>query len=571
MLAFRRVSLSGSVFNKSMTTKETNSLIAWVNSYKEVVNELNDGRPVKDLSELSDGIILSSILTRVDPDSFPPIQSIDNSSFTNRLQILTKLQASLTSLLPNLPPLNLSLLASTKPSNVAGAENEIIQLVKHVLIAAVKGSGGPGVVQGIGYLGEEVGAGLMLAITPVMNKLDNKNVDEFSIDNNNNNNNNNGDNSIAERSSDEDYYALLATHTALSKDKKTLEGVYQALLDDMRSLRAEHDDTIAELASLRDEASMVKSSASKVDITERAEESLRNELNKVREELQKSEDGLAECEAVNERQINVINDLNRKVEDLSSKSNEVSKLRDQLEENKHAVSKLQKTENVIEKYKQKLEDSANLRRQYKSLEEQNSELINLNSNLEATIKGLNVNKSLSDNYKNQLNELDLKFSNQSKEFKEIQYELSQLRASNTALEEERIKSNEHIDLLEEKLREIEVDRGVNNQVENLSKQTENNDSDKIVNEDDLELALSSTNTTDLKLQIRRLMRELESIKHEKGGDPNQIVVLENLLADTQKVKERYEADWMSELTQKLDLSRKLEELTKGIEEGSREG
>ena len=571
MLAFRRVSLSGSVFNKSMTTKETNSLIAWVNSYKEVVNELNDGRPVKDLSELSDGIILSSILTRVDPDSFPPIQSIDNSSFTNRLQILTKLQASLTSLLPNLPPLNLSLLASTKPSNVAGAENEIIQLVKHVLIAAVKGSGGPGVVQGIGYLGEEVGAGLMLAITPVMNKLDNKNVDEFSIDNNNNNNNNNGDNSIAERSSDEDYYALLATHTALSKDKKTLEGVYQALLDDMRSLRAEHDDTIAELASLRDEASMVKSSASKVDITERAEESLRNELNKVREELQKSEDGLAECEAVNERQINVINDLNRKVEDLSSKSNEVSKLRDQLEENKHAVSKLQKTENVIEKYKQKLEDSANLRRQYKSLEEQNSELINLNSNLEATIKGINVNKSLSDNYKNQLNELDLKFSNQSKEFKEIQYELSQLRASNTALEEERIKSNEHIDLLEEKLREIEVDRGVNNQVENLSKQTENNDSDKIVNEDDLELALSSTNTTDLKLQIRRLMRELESIKHEKGGDPNQIVVLENLLADTQKVKERYEADWMSELTQKLDLSRKLEELTKGIEEGSREG
>ena len=571
MLAFRRVSLSGSVFNKSMTTKETNSLIAWVNSYKEVVNELNDGRPIKDLSELSDGIILSSILTRVDPDSFPPIQSIDNSSFTNRLQILTKLQASLTSLLPNLPPLNLSLLASTKPSNVAGAENEIIQLVKHVLIAAVKGSGGPGVVQGIGYLGEEVGAGLMLAITPVMNKLDNKNVDEFSIDNNNNNNNNNGDNSIAERSSDEDYYALLATHTALSKDKKTLEGVYQALLDDMRSLRAEHDDTIAELASLRDEASMVKSSASKVDITERAEESLRNELNKVREELQKSEDGLAECEAVNERQINVINDLNRKVEDLSSKSNEVSKLRDQLEENKHAVSKLQKTENVIEKYKQKLEDSANLRRQYKSLEEQNSELVNLNSNLEATIKGLNVNKSLSDNYKNQLNELDLKFSNQSKEFKEIQYELSQLRASNTALEEERIKSNEHIDLLEEKLREIEVDRGVNNQVENLSKQTENNDSDKIANEDDLELALSSTNTTDLKLQIRRLMRELESIKHEKGGDPNQIVVLENLLADTQKVKERYEADWMSELTQKLDLSRKLEELTKGIEEGSREG
>jgi protein HOOK3 len=55
------------------------------------------------------------------------------------------------------------------------------------------------------------------------------------------------------------------------------------------------------------------------------------------------------------------------VEDLTKKAEQSARLKDQLDEYKHAAEKLQKTENVIEKYKKKLEESADLRRQIKVL------------------------------------------------------------------------------------------------------------------------------------------------------------------------------------------------------------
>jgi protein HOOK3 len=50
---------------------------------------------------------------------------------------------------------------------------------------------------------------------------------------------------------------------------------------------------------------------------------------------------------------------------LTKKAEQSTRLKDQLDEYKHAAEKLQKTENVIEKYKKKLEESADLRRQIK--------------------------------------------------------------------------------------------------------------------------------------------------------------------------------------------------------------
>ncbi|TIA74442.1 hypothetical protein E3P91_00917 [Wallemia ichthyophaga] len=529
-----------------MSSQETSSLLAWINSYEDVL----DGNSVTEITQLSDGLVLSRILNKVlvvmsqrvssnekcsDPEAFPaPQKKETDSTFTTKLQSLTRLQASLTCLLPNLPPLNLSVIAST------AAENEVVQLVKHALIAAVKGAGGPSVVQGIGQLGEDVGAGLMLAITPVMTRLD-----EPTVDNS-------------------DYYALLSTHTALTHDKKSIETAYKQLLDDMRSLRAEHDDTIAELAGLRDEAVDHQPSP----ISSRAEESLRNELVRVKDELQRSEDSLAESEATSERHTLTIRDLHRKMDDLSAKAAETSTLRDQLEENKHAASQLQKTENVIEKYKQKLEESASLRRQFKSLEDQNARLVDVNASLEANAKQLNATKSLADNYKTQFVDLENRHAQRMKEHQHLSHELTQLRLSHSALEEEKLRASEHVYLLEEKLKEMEADKTHADTHEILSKQTQHSHEK---NSDDLELALSDTSTTDLKLQVRRLVKELESVRSDKGTDPDRALVLENVLADTQKMKERYEADWMSELTEKLDLQRKMDEIRRGMDEGSGDG
>lgn len=50
---------------------------------------------------------------------------------------------------------------------------------------------------------------------------------------------------------------------------------------------------------------------------------------------------------------------------MQKKVDQASRLKDQLDEYRHAAEKLQKAENVIEKFKKKMEESADLKRQNK--------------------------------------------------------------------------------------------------------------------------------------------------------------------------------------------------------------
>lgn len=104
----------------------------------------------------------------------------------------------------------------------------------------------------------------------------------------------------------------------------------------------------------------------------------------------KVENELGEFEQSNEKQLKVIEELTRKVsptlplkppyrkqisnentiplkqvEELTPKAEEATRLKDQMDEYRHAAEKAKKTENVIEKYKKKLEESADLRRSMK--------------------------------------------------------------------------------------------------------------------------------------------------------------------------------------------------------------
>ena len=68
--------------------------------------------------------------------------------------------------------------------------------------------------------------------------------------------------------------------------------------------------------------------------------------------------------------------------------------------------------------------------------------------------------------------------------------------------------------------------------------------------------------TDLKLQIRQLKRELEA-KAVNQADASRILVLENLLEDANKMKARYEADYLATHREKLILQRDIEEIRSG--------
>ena len=53
------------------------------------------------------------------------------------------------------------------------------------------------------------------------------------------------------------------------------------------------------------------------------------------------------------------------MENAAEQAHELVRLKDQLDEHKHASEKLQKAENVIDKYKKKLEEGVEMKRRLK--------------------------------------------------------------------------------------------------------------------------------------------------------------------------------------------------------------
>jgi len=68
--------------------------------------------------------------------------------------------------------------------------------------------------------------------------------------------------------------------------------------------------------------------------------------------------------------------------------------------------------------------------------------------------------------------------------------------------------------------------------------------------------------TDLKLQVRKLTRELEDSRTNQL-DSSRVLVLENLLDDATRMKARYEADYLASHREKLVLQNELEEIRSG--------
>ena len=75
-------------------------------------------------------------------------------------------------------------------------------------------------------------------------------------------------------------------------------------------------------------------------------------------------------------------------------------------------------------------------------------------------------------------------------------------------------------------------------------------------------AITGTTMTDLKIQIRKLKRELESGR-QNSADASRVLVLENLLEDANRMKSRYEADYLAAHREKLVLQSNLEEIRSG--------
>lgn len=232
-----------------------------------------------------------------------------------------------------------------------------------------------------------------------------------------------------------------------------------------------------------------------------------------------------------------------------------------------------------------------------ALEKQNADLVDKNAALEDEYRKVAAFKPLMESYKTQILDLESKHSSKSQEIDTLNFELEQSRTKLRITLAERAKDAEALELYQERVRELELtstgrtgrtritssggltpnggllspgldqNRPGTLSAELAAEDEEPHSSDADGDDDhglggELDDAISGTTMTDLKLQIRRLQRELEAVKKNEA-DASRLLVLENLLEDANRMKARYEADYLAAHREKLVLQRDLEEIRSG--------
>ncbi|EIW85348.1 HOOK-domain-containing protein [Coniophora puteana RWD-64-598 SS2] len=434
-------------------------------------------------------------------------------------------------------------------------------MCRMTLAVAVQCENNKEIIERIQKLNESDQHHLMKAIEQVMTKIDSTTSRR--------------DASETGMTEDDHYYLLQSERSQALTQKDTLEKVYQSLLEEHRTLQTNYDDAVSEkddaLAQLRDTQRHIDTLRS-----DKADVMMRAEIDRLRSELQKSEDNLAMAEAELDKNVSLVSDMKRRIDELQSKADEAVRLKDQVDEYRHAADKLQKTENVMEKYKKKLQESADLRQHVKSLENQNADLVDKNASLEEEYRKVAAFKPLMESYRSQISDMENKASTRNQELESLKFELEQCRTKLRITTEERTKDSEALELYQERVRELELmstrpipsAKPAEETKDESGNQTEMTEAELLGEHESFNLggelddAITGTTTTDLKLQIRKLERELEAVKKNEA-DASRILVLENMLEDANRMKARYESDYLSAHREKLVLQRDLEEIRSG--------
>ncbi|GAV99992.1 HOOK-domain-containing protein [Lentinula edodes] len=528
--------------------------------------------PVATLADLSDGQALFEVLAVVDPDYFRPttrFSAQDSANWVLHFSSLKRLYRLMTQYFSDVLQKPTSGLDVPDLQAMAKNADDTATLVMCRLTIAIgvqceKNKEFIDKIQGLSQVDQHY---LMKVIEQVMSRISTSNSSDI------------GEASMTE---DDHYYRIQLEKSAILNEKETLEKVYQTLLDEHRQLQTTHDDILSERGDL---VAQLKEARREVDNRRndgRADVMLRAEIDRLRADLQKSEDNLAIAESELEKQTAVVTDLTRKTDDLQSKADEAAKLKDQLDEYRHYSEKLNKVENVLEKYKKKLQEAAELRQRVKTLEKQNADLVDVNASIEEEYRKVAAFKPLMESYKGQIVDLENKASTRTQELETLKFELEQALTKLKIVSEERVKESETIELYQERVRELELasdtrlpkaPRTRQDSVETtdasgepLSSAVEDVDDEEDAQAmglgGELHDAESGTTMTDLKLQIRKLKRELEAVRKNEA-DASRVLVLENLLDDANRMKSRYEADYLAAHREKLVLQRDLEEIRSG--------
>ncbi|KAF9956540.1 hypothetical protein BGZ65_002621 [Modicella reniformis] len=510
-----------------------NAFEHWVNTFENI------SVPIRHISELSDGIILFEIGTDIDPKWFKLIRSADmGDNWVHKYNNLKKLyklvtrylEEKLSQSLVTLDPPNLNSIAKD------GDVRELLKLCELVIAVAVQCENNQHYIQNIQTLPQFVQRNLMLSLEQTIAELNRGGVS--------------GDSDTEEIGMDHE----IAT---LHHQRDDLERKNHSLMGELQKMKNNYEELLTEKEELRQRIRELERASAQAAQSGKSDFLVRTEIDNLRYNLQKSEERRIEQEAIMEKQMKEIETLSRAETELVAKADEAMRLKDKLDEYKHAIDKLQKTENVIEKYKKKLEEGADYRRQMRVLEEQNQELLNRNKEVEQEYRKVLAFKSLMDSYKDQIMTLETKNSTLAKEKNKVEYEAGQHQQRLQQLEADRVRDNEQIQVLEEKVRELEFSGGQGVPLSNDLQDMET---------DDMESSLlgQRASQTELKLKISQLERELQSLNEERQDEGGaQATVLQHLLDDANRLKAKYEQDYLEEHQANIVIQGELDRIRSG--------
>ncbi|KAJ2343984.1 hypothetical protein GGH92_004676 [Coemansia sp. RSA 2673] len=419
--------------------------------------------------------------------------------------------------------------------------DELLKLCHLILTLAVQCERNQVYIGKIMSLGEEDQRSLMVSIESVLAQLGSAEPDgeadghDIDMDD-------------ASRSSDgADPVARLQAELMKSyAEKDELEKSAHELTVEHRQVQNKYEELLVLNEELKMRMDDLEKSMAKADKSGRADFLLRAEIENLKHDLEKADIRSQEAEKIHREQTATISDLSRKLGETADAKDEAVRLRDQLQEYKHAAERLAKSEHVIEKYKKKLEESTDLRRQVRLLEEQLAQAQDRSQQIEDEFRRVAQRRPAMDNYRDEYAQLEARHNQATSELALAAEQLRKLEDEKERLHQDKQRDQELILSLEESLRELELHgAGGAAQVSGTTL------------ESGLASAMEGDDRTALLAKIARLERELGEAR--SGTTQASSTSATDFLEEIADTASRERDDAVRELRQEQELRKRLEE------------
>ncbi|KAJ1983007.1 hypothetical protein H4R33_004929 [Dimargaris cristalligena] len=523
------------------------AFVQWISAFSAI------SKPLKDLADLSDGIALFEICHDIDSKRFKLLQSADIGDNwvlkVNNLKKLYKLIACyydevLGRTIEVLGPINLNSIA--REANLS----ELVKLCQLVLFMAMQSEDNLKYVEPVQNLNQEAQHAIMVMVESMQNQLTNAPLPPTEAET---------DVNDQGRIDEERLHLLEAELSRMGAEKQDTQKRLKQLTDANADYLSRCEELLVENKDIKSKLRDTERSLARVDQSGKADFLLKTEIDHLKQDLERAESKNHDSESLVNEQTQVIAELNRRLEDTLKAEEEVVRLRDQIQEYKHAAEKLQKTEHVIEKYKKKLEESSDYRRQLRQLEEHNTQLLSRNQAIEEEYRKVSQFKPLMDTYKDQIASLESKNNLLTLQTSELKHELKQTKDRLNTVEVDRQRDQEQINSLEDHLRELEL----------TGASIMDTPTSPLATKASLDSALGDGNLFELKAKLARMESELVSARKSRGDatPSHKVVLLENLLEDAQRSKNQFENNYLQCHQKNLVLEDELRKLREAMDAG----